>query len=68
MIVIVSIETEDGKKKVFSDPLSVRLINAEDSKKMDKKTIDELTDIFCTQIKNNFPNLLKRYQEKKMKD
>lgn len=65
MIVTVSITTEDGKKKVSSDPISVRLISEEELKKMDDKTINELTDIFCSHIKNNFPNLLKRYQEKK---
>lgn len=68
MKVIVSIETKDGKKKVSSEPISIRLIDAETSKKMDDKTINELTDIFCAQIKNGFPDLLKRYQEKKMKD
>lgn len=65
MKVTVSIETEDSKIKVVSDPISIRLIDAEISKKMDEKTVNELTDIFCSQIKNGFPDLLKRYQEKK---
>ena len=65
MKVTVSIESEDSKIKVVSDPISIRLIDAEALKKMDEKTINELTDIFCTQIKNDFPDLLKRYQEKK---
>ena len=66
MKVVVSIETEDGKTKVFSEPISIRILNTGNTKGFfNDESIKELTDIFCGQIKENFPNLLRQYKEKK---